>query len=101
MQNDYKLDNRVVKILKESSYFSSPKNKYFTDIMAFIYKKELEKTHKLDGVLNKIFCYNKIEKATWRIYLEPIKFTAEGEREIYKMHPNLIINDLGISYFEN
>jgi TolB-like protein len=102
LQNDYKLDKRVVKILKESSYFLSPKNQYFSDVMAFIYKKELEKTHKLDGILNKIWCYNnKIENATWRIYLEPIKFTAEGEREIYNMHPKLIINDLGISYFEN
>ena len=100
MQNDYKVDKRVVKIIKESSYFSITKNQYFTDIMAFIYKKELEKTHKLDGILNKIWC-NKIENATWWIYLQPIKFTAEGEREIYKIHPKLIINDLGISYYEN
>ena len=100
LQNDYKVDKRVVKIIKESSYFSITKNQYFTDIMAFIYKKELEKTHKLDGILNKIWC-NKIENATWWIYLQPIKFTAEGEREIYKIHPKLIINDLGISYYEN
>jgi TolB-like protein len=100
LQNDYKVDKRVVKIIKESSYFSITKNQYFTDIMAFIYKKELEKTHKLDGILNKIWC-NKIENATWWIYLQPIKFTADGEREIYKIHPKLIINDLGISYYEN
>jgi TolB-like protein len=93
LEKDYGVEARIVKLLREISVTSINKTENFQIAMAYIYKKELEKKNALKDINNKLFCYQ-LESITWD------KYKRISQSQLWKIPPNLIIDETGISYYE-
>jgi TolB-like protein len=93
LEKDYGVEARIVKLLREISVTSINKTENFQIAMAYIYIKELEKKHALKDINNKLFCYQ-LESITWN------KYNRISQSQLWKIPPNLIIDETGISYYE-